>query len=115
MRRFPLLILAIAEVVALVYATLVTWLLSSWFLDDAVVATMSTSDWYQIGAVRLLYTAVAACLFGFLIFAVNRFVAKREGIERHRVPLITALVAGGMVLLAGVAGSVQFMITKPYM
>jgi len=79
MRRIGLVVLGLAECGAVGYVVLVTWLLTAWFLDDAVAARMSDPDWYRIAATRMVISLVIAVISGSIIYWLNRFVARRAG------------------------------------
>jgi hypothetical protein len=115
MRKFLIVLLAACELGALSYLALVTWLISVWFLDDAVAAGMSATDWYREAAGRSFLATLIACLVGLSVYALNRFVARKIGMPTSKVPRMSALAFGGIVLCAGLAGAVQFAIEKPFM
>ena len=50
----------VLELAALGYGTLMAWLISAWFLDDAMAANMQPSDWWSIAAERFAMCAVAS-------------------------------------------------------
>lgn len=105
----------VLELAALCYPTLMAWLLSVWFLDDAAAAEMQSSDWWGIAAERLLLCTVAALLAAGCIYAVNRWVARVAGRPASRWPLVTAGLFAAFPIGASLAGALQFGVTKPFL
>jgi hypothetical protein len=104
-----------AELLLAAYLMLVVWLLSVWMVDDSQAFRMVPSDWYVTGARRLCGGLLVGMAFGGLTFAVNRkwvlpFLSESPWLGTRT----TLLVALGIVLSA-TAGTIQFVITKPFM
>ena len=104
-----------AEVSLAAYLTLVVWLLSRWMVDDSLAFRMAPADWYIEGARRFGGgLAVGALFYALAYFANRRWVTP---FLRHspRLGARTAAVLAACIVLAGTAGAIQFVITKPFM
>ena len=113
--RFLIACTLVLELAALCYGTLMSWLLSGWFLDDAAAAGMRPSDWWAIAAERLVVCAFAAVLAAGCVLLVNRWLARIAGQTATRWPLVTAGLFVVFPVTASVVGALQFGITKPFM
>jgi hypothetical protein len=105
----------VLELAALCYGTLMAWLLSAWFLDDAIAAEMKPNDWWAVAAGRLVVCTVVALLAAGCILLVNRWLARVAGQPSSRWPLVTAKLFVVFPIGASLAGALQFGMTKPYM
>jgi hypothetical protein len=106
--------LLIGEVLIAAYLTLVVWLLSVWHVDDFLAAGMAPSDWYVAGASRLGGALIVAALFGGVAYLANRRWVAPCLPGWPRLGTLTAVVLASCVVLAGGAGAIQFVITKPF-
>jgi hypothetical protein len=113
--RFLIACTLVLELAALCYGTLMAWLVSVWFLDDAAAAGMRPADWWVIAAKRLVVCAFAAMLTAGCVLPVNRWLARIAGQTASRWPLVTARLFVVSPVCASVVGAIQFGITKPFM
>jgi hypothetical protein len=115
MSKAGLILLTAGEIAVLGYLTLMTWLLSAWFMDDAEAAAMHDIDWYRTAALRFVLSCVVAAVSSVIVYFANRFVARRLGRNDSALPRVSAFVFASAVITAGLVGSVYFAIEKPYM
>lgn len=103
----------IAEVVLATYIAFTVWLFSVWMVDDSVAFRMTGADWYFEAAKRIVISAVVAILFAVVTQALNRrwIAGFTESLALRRL----APALGVCISLAGIAGSVEFAIRKPFM
>ena len=110
----PLTIVAIVAETALgAYAAFVVWLLSVWMVDDSAAVGMTGADWYIEAGRRVLVSVVVAGVFTIAVQAVNRRWLAGFGESRVLRRLAPALGVG--IALAGIAGSIDFVIRRPFM
>jgi hypothetical protein len=102
------------ECALLVYLTLVTWLITAWFIDENAAMRMTDGDWYVLAAERLGGVCLLAATAGGIVYVVNRLVAYTTGHRGSRVPRLSALLFAGLIVLAGVVAAVELVIKKPY-
>jgi hypothetical protein len=93
------------------YVSLMTWLLAVWFLDDSVAARMTDRDWQLGAAIRAVDALVAAALVAGGLFVLNRAAS---AVLPRRWPRRLALGSGAIVWLAGTAGAIEFLVTRPW-
>lgn len=103
------------EFAALCYVTFVAWIVSVWFLDDAMVETMQDADWWAIAVQRFLLCLVAAGILAGFVFVVNRWLARLLKQSASRLPLNVAKLFLLLPAVASFAGAIQFVTTRPYM
>jgi hypothetical protein len=96
------------------YAALVSWLLAVWFLDDGVAARMTDRDWWIAAAVRVAGALVAAMLVATGLYLVNWMASCHLAVLPRPWPRRLALAAGSVVGMAGLAGAIQFLVTRPW-
>lgn len=113
--RFLIACTFLLERAALCYGTLMAWLMSGWFRDDAAAAGMQPADWWVIAAERLVVCAFATMLAAGCVLPVNRWLAGIAGQTASRWPLVTAGLFVVFPVCASVGGAIQFGITKPFM
>ena len=106
---------AFAECALLVYLTLVTWLMTGWFIDDHAATLMTDADWYTEAASRFAGACLVAAISGAIVYGVNRLVAYVTGHRESRIPRLSALVFAAIIALAGVVAAVEFAIKKPFL
>jgi hypothetical protein len=95
------------------YAALVIWLFAVWFLDDGVAARMTDRDWWIAAAVRGAGALVAAILVATGLYLVNWVASSQLAVLPRPWPRRLALAAGSLVGLAGLAGAIHFLVTRP--
>lgn len=115
MARLSLACALVLELAVLAYGTLMAWLLSAWFLDDAVAAGLQPSGWWSIAAERFVVCAVASVLAALCVWGANRWLARVGGHPSSRWPLATAVLFVAFPTGASLAGAIQFGVTKPFM
>jgi hypothetical protein len=97
------------------FAAFLFWLSATWFLDDAVAFRLSDSGW----AFHAMARAGASC-FGGTLIALQAYVLIRLTKRIVGVPLSghegrQSIAAGAIPVIAGLVGSVQFALTRPYL
>jgi hypothetical protein len=107
--------LLIGQVLIAAYLTLVVWLLSVLPVDDFRAAGMAPSDWYVQGASRLGGALIVAGLFGGVAYLANRLWVAPCLPGWQRIGSLTAVALASCIVLAGGAGAIQFVMTKPFM
>lgn len=106
-------LVVLAEALTAGYLALITWLMSCWMMDDSRAFRMTDTDWLLEGGRRLAVALLASAAFTVLArLAHRRWVCGADSPTWLRaVPLLL----GAVVALAGAAGSVWFVVTRPYM
>jgi hypothetical protein len=97
-----------------VFLALWTWLFAVWPIDDSRAALMTARDWQLAAAFIAADAFVTALLVSAGLFALNWLAARFAGARLGRWAPGLALAAGAVILLAGVAGAIQFLIQKPW-
>jgi hypothetical protein len=113
-KKIILAIILTFELCATGYLALVSWLWSVWMVDDSRAFAMTTIDWYRSGFFRFFEGAVLAALFGVGTFYLNGLLMKKFDPR----PLFRPAVSAGfavVILVASLAGAIEFILTKPYM
>ncbi len=113
-RLLALLVLAF-EVVAAVYLALLAWLFTAWMVDDSAAVRWVQSDWYLEGGKRLLVVLIVSAVFGGICYLVNRRWAMMAVTRVRNSAGWFSLALSGAIAISGLAGSVHFVIEKPYM
>ena len=116
-RRHPWLLGAIlvAETVAAAYLTLVTWLITTLAVDDAVAEQLQPRDWWTGAAERLAIGFVVAAVFAVVVGMINSVAVRKWAPSHPRLPRISARLGFLVVFAAALLGAVQFGISKPVM
>lgn len=114
MPSLPLLALIGVNLAVGGYVGWIKWLWAVWPLDDSQAARLTTADWNAGAVLRAGDAIVSALVLTVVFWAVNwlvtRYVRAVDGIWARRLACIT----GGLVLVGGVVGALQFWITKPW-
>jgi hypothetical protein len=110
-----LIVLLIANVVAAIFLSFMAWLYCDWMIDDSMVTTMTTIDWAFIACERLFWAMALAAVVGIVLGVINRVVYSLFFPERKRPHWLLSGIAGICIAIAGIIGSVEFFIEKPYM
>jgi hypothetical protein len=97
------------------YLTFMSWLLSSWFIDDSIAFRMTNIDWYKDGAHRFAIAVGVAIAFGFATYIINGLILKNLFEHRSRFRFWISVGFAVAIGIAGLAGSIEFIITKPFM
>lgn len=105
----------VAEAAALVYVTLLTWLMTAWFIDDHTASQMTENDWYLLAARRLAGDVMVAALLGAIVYGANRLVARVTGHRTSHVPRYSALAFAAVIFVAGLVAAIQFAVRKPFL
>lgn len=108
-----LLLLVIEAGVAL-YVAFIMWLSAVWMVDDSVAFRMAPTDWYLAALQRGVVSVVCAVVLTLILYFGNRWWLARTIPSRPQFAVQIALVFGGAVALAGIVGSVQFAVQKPF-
>jgi hypothetical protein len=115
MKRLSLVVLLVLEVPAVAYVSVIAWLTSVWFLDDQAASQMNAADWWLVASKRLGICVIGAACFAAVVYLGTRLAVGRAGTKRNRAPVVNAAVVFVVVVVASLAGALQFAITKPYM
>ena len=107
-------LLLVVEVYVLGYASLVAYLFTSWMQSDSFAFRATAMDWWleaikRIGISLLLALAVSAA-----VFYINRILVKRRYLRWTSFHRYSALTCFGFITLAALAGTVIFLVDKPY-
>lgn len=105
----------IGNIIAVAYIAFIVWLGAGWMLDDHLAATLSDWGWIYVALQRVIIGSIFALLIGGLLFGINALFLRMARVSSSRVPLSSAIVASSIITGAAVIGSVQFVITKPFM
>jgi hypothetical protein len=114
-RLIARLLLTIAQVCAVAYVALVTWLMSVWMVSDHWAAHARGIDWWVAGLERLLIGVFIGALVGYSLLVVNRALAHWSLAPAKAGPSRIGLAGASVVVLAALIGTVQFIVTHPYM
>ena len=91
------------------------WLAGVWMIDDSMAARFTAADWrgvaFERAATGLFVALVVGAVFGF----INRLALARLFPENTRPHWLIAGFAGWLIVAGTIAGSIQFLIEKPYM
>jgi len=101
----------VAELLLAGYLCLIAWLLCVWMVNDSMAFRMTPGDWYAKAAVRFLEVCVLSVVFGAVAHFFNRWAFP----ARPATARLLTWVLAGAICLCGLAGSVNFAVTKPYM
>jgi hypothetical protein len=112
-KTIPALVLLLETALA-AYVSAVVWLLSVWMIDDSRAALMLQRDWYVEGVRRFFAALVIGLLFGGIVFLVNRRWVTPLLPNSPKLPTGTAWALACCIVLAGAAGAIQFIVTKPW-
>lgn len=104
-----------AEALGLTYAVAMAWLMSGWFLDDHVAASMLPHEWWIVAAQRVAFWSVAAVLLSLLTYGIGHLVARALGVNFERPRVITAIPVFVAVEASAIAGALQFALTRPFL
>jgi Zn-dependent protease with chaperone function len=113
--QIGLAVVFLLEAVAAFYVVAVTWLLSSWFVDDSVAFRLSPRDWWIEAAYRSAVAIALALVSGVIIWLINRWIFQSVNRPSSKLPIWSGLLVAFAVGIAGVGGAVRFLIEKPFM
>jgi len=116
-------LIAIAGIVVLVLTNLAVacpvaffcYLNGIWMIDDSVAFSLTPAGWGAIALQRAIAGLAAALIVGHLFAVVNRAACGHLSTSREPPPWLVAAAPGWIIALGTVAGSIQFVIEKPYM
>ena len=112
-RLFAAVILS-GEVMALVYAATMAFLLTVFMDSDNFAAQAMGLEWWLRGAAKFGGVAIVAAVLATAIFAVNRRLFPWIGLETPRLALQTAIAAAALIVVPGAIGTASFVIAKPF-
>lgn len=113
-RASVLILLYVALIAAAVVIAPYFWLHSVWFLDDSYALALSDSDWLLISLARACISVVGGSIVGLVAFALIRtFNPMLNGLSFAR-ELLLSIIVGAVPVTAGIAGAVEFFLTRPY-
>jgi hypothetical protein len=91
------------------------WLAGVWMIDDSMAVRFTAADWRGVAIERAALGLFVALVVGGVLGFINRLVFARLFPEMKRPHLIVAGFAGWIIAAGTIAGSIQFLIEKPYM
>ena len=111
-RRLAATLVLLAEVLLAGYLALLAGLLSAWMVDDDRAFRMETADWVVLACQRFGVALVVAVVFAAVArLAHRRWVLSPDSPTWLRtVPLLL----GCCIALASAAGSISFVVRKPF-
>jgi hypothetical protein len=101
----------VAELLLAGYLCLIAWLLCVWMVNDSAAFRMTAGDWYLTAAVRFLVACGLSVVFGAVAHFFNRWAFP----ARPMTARLLTWALSGAICLCGLAGAVNFAVTKPYM
>lgn len=100
------------EVLAVLYLSLLAFVLSGWMVSDHVAFEMSESDWLVVGWVRFAEWCVVAAVFAVVLAWVHRRLGVAAGSKVVRwLPFVWFL----LIVIASGIGAAKFVVERPYM
>ena len=105
----------LTELVVLGYVMFMAFLLNVWMEHDSFALQATEIDWWIESAKRLFMVGVAATVFAVMLWLVNKSLFRWLGYRNQRLSVISAIVAFLLIIVAGVIGAVNFIVTKPFM
>jgi len=108
-------ILAGAQIAAVFYLTIATWLAVSWMAQDEWAAGASTRDWWWAAAFRFATGLFCAAVVGLALWWLNLLLSRVGLAFSGAWPRTIAWVSIGLIALASAIGAVQFAIERPFM
>ena len=108
-------VLVTLEGAAAIYVALVGWLFSGWMVDDSLAFRMDPSDWYVAAFQRAVIACGCGIAFGAVVYPVNRRWVAPAIPSRPRIAFGLSALFATLIAMAGIAGSVEFAIRKPFM
>lgn len=103
-----------AEAAMTAYVAFVTLVLGGWFMNDSTAFGMTVGDWVVAGLLRFGSAVVAAVASASVVWGTNALLLARLGAPLTWNRRITASVFG-VIAVAGVAGSIYFVIERPFL
>ena len=105
----------VVELALTAYLTFLGYFLTVWFVDDSLAAEWSSGDWYREGLTRFAMGLSVAIVFGLLAYFVNGHAMRRANRRWPRLRIVLAASLTAIITVAVLAGSLEFVTTKPYM
>ena len=91
------------------------WLYCDWMVDDSEAAHFSSTDWNSVALERLIVGLMTALVSGAIFATINRFAFVRLFPERNPTGWMMAGFIGWIIAAGAIAGSIQFVMQKPFM
>jgi hypothetical protein len=105
----------IVEGLVAAYVGVVAFLLSSWSVNDDTAFRMETTDWWVAAGARLAEWLLIAAIGGALAYLVNWSLKRALKLSAKDLPKQGALLVGGLIGAASLAGCIYFLIVRPFM
>jgi hypothetical protein len=109
------LLLAIAQLCAVAYVALVTWLMSVWMAGDHWAAHARAVDWWVAGLERLAAGVLIGAFVGGSLLVVNRALAHWGLAPTTAKTSRIGLAGASVIVVAALVGTIQFIVTHPFM
>lgn len=115
-------LIAIAGIAVLVLANLAVagplafffWLNGAWMIDDSLAFSLAPTGWVAIAVQRAIPGLAAALVVGFLSAIANRTAFQHLNSSKAPPRWLVAAAPGWIIALGTIAGSIQFVIDRPY-
>lgn len=96
------------------YMSILSWLTASWFIDDSLAFSLAANDWTRIALERAGTGTILGIAAGGVITLLNSIFLRPLAPGFRRTHLVLGILAGTAVIIASVAGSAKFLVTRPY-
>jgi hypothetical protein len=108
-------LLLLVEVYVVGYASLAAYLFTAWMQSDSFALHASEMDWWLTALQRTGMSLLLALAVSGALFYINRLLVIRHYIKWALFHRHSALASFTFITLAALAGSISFLINKPYM
>lgn len=109
-------LLLLVEVYVIGYASLVAYLFNAcWMKSDSFAVRASEMDWWLEAGKRSGMSLLLALAVSAALFYINRLLVKRRYIKWVAFHRYSALVCFIFIMIATLAGALNFLINKPYL
>lgn len=102
----------VLEVWAVLYLSLLAFVLSGWMVSDHVALEMSDADWLLAGSVRFGEWCLVAAVFSVVLAWLHRRLGVAAGSRIFRwLPFVWFM----LIVIASGVGASKFFVERPYM
>jgi len=103
-----------AQLLGVLYAALIAWLIGSFMIDDSWAAVASDTDWWLEAGRRWAVGLGAAVVIGGVLLVLNRALVHWKLASPRANPLRSAIIGASVVAVASTAGAIYFVIVRPW-
>ncbi len=107
-------LLLTAQAFVAAYAALIAYLFAVWMVTEQEATRLTPGDWYQGAVARAGTVFLAAVVFGTLLYPLNRWGVAPAVPSHPRAALLLSAAVAVVIAAAGLVGSIQFAIWKPW-